>query len=313
MRPLYKTILGTLYSGDSSRILEMKCFRDLVHTIDLIFTSPPFPLNRKKAYGNLNDNDYIEWLASFGPIFKDLLAPDGSLVVELGNAWQPGCPTMSLTPIQSLIELKEKGHFHLCQEFIWNNTSKLPSPAQWVNVERIRVKDAFTRIWWLSPTTHPKADNRRVLKKYSAAMKKLLKSRKYNSGRRPSQHKIGEKSFLTDNKGAIPSNVLSIPNTVSNDPYLAYCRKENSQCHPSRMPTRLAEFFIRFLTIDNDLLLDPFAGSNTTGYVAEKLNRRWISIEIDETYASSSISRFDESSLIFSRLGEEETNEYAQR
>ncbi len=163
MRPLYNTKLGTSYKGDSANILKETCFDGFRHKINLIFTSPPFPLKRSKAYGNLNGQDYIEWLSSFGPIFKEMLALDGSLVIELGNAWQSGSPTMSLTPIQSLIELKKKGNFHLCQEFIWNNTSRLPSPAQWVSVERIRVKDAFTRFWWLSPTPRPKADNRQVL------------------------------------------------------------------------------------------------------------------------------------------------------
>lgn len=205
MRPLYSTKLGTLYHGDSTNILREARFYDLRHKVNLIFTSPPFPLNRRKAYGNLNGYDYIEWLSEFSLIFRELLAPDGSLVIELGNAWQSGSPTMSLIPIQSLFELKKKGNFHLCQEFIWNNTTKLPSPAQWVGVERIRVKDAFTRLWWLSSTPRPKADNRRVLKEYSRAMRLLLKRKKYNSGYRPSQHKIGKNSFLTDNKGAIPS------------------------------------------------------------------------------------------------------------
>ena len=298
MQPLYGTKLGTLYSGDSTNILKETCFCNLRHKISLIFTSPPFPLKRKKAYGNLNGQDYLEWLSGFGPIFRELLAPDGSLVIELGNVWEPSSPTMSLIPIQSLVELKERGKFYLCQEFIWNNTSKLPSPAQWVSVERIRVKDAFTRLWWLSPTPRPKANNRRVLKEYSPAMKLLLKKKQYNSGNRPSQHKIGEHSFLTDNKGAIPSNVLSMPNTVSRDPYLTYCKEKGIKYHPSRMPFELANFFILFLTEESDLILDPFAGSNVTGYVAEKCGRRWISIEKDEIYARSSRSRFENSWLI---------------
>jgi len=293
MQQLYSTKLGTLYRGNSKTILEDTHFASLKGKINLIFTSPPFPLARKKVYGNLNGQAYIEWLASFGPIFRELLAPDGSVIIELGNAWEPSYPTMSLIPIQSLIELKKRGSFYLCQEFIWNNPSKLPSPAQWVNVERIRVKDAFTRFWWLSSTPNPKADNRRILRKYSSSMKRLLSKKDYNPGRRPSEHKIGEKSFLTDNTGSIPSNVLSIPNTVSRDSYLTYCRKKGIKPHPSRMPLKLAKFFIQFLTDKNDIVLDPFAGSNVTGYVAEKCERRWISIEKDEIFASSSKYRFE--------------------
>jgi len=292
MKPLYRTRSGVLYLGDAYDIPIAKWFKPLRHRFTLIFTSPPFPLNKKKAYGNLKGQDYIDWLSGFAPIFKELLTSDGSLVIELGNAWNSGSPTMSLLPIESLIELKKKGNFHLCQEFIYHNTTRLPSPAQWVNVERIRVKDAFTRLWWLSKSEKPKANNRRILKDYSPSMKRLLKNKKYNPGKRPSEHKIGNKSFLRNNKGAIPSNVISIPNTVSSDPYLNYCRENKIKYHPARMPLGLAEFFIKFLTEPNDLVLDPFAGSNVTGYVAEKLGRRWRSIEKEKTYALSSISRF---------------------
>lgn len=301
MQLAYSTKLGSSYIGNSEEILEMPEFANLLHKVNLIFTSPPFPLTKQKSYGNLNGNYYIEWLSNFGPIFKELLSPDGSLVIELGNAWDHGTPTMSLTPLKSLIELKEKGKFNLCQEFIWHNTSKLPSPVQWVNVKRVRVKDAFTRLWWLSLTPNPKANNRFILKEYSESMKKLLRQGKYNSGKRPSQHRIGVSSFLKDNNGAIPSNVLSIANTSSYDPYLDFCRRQGIINHPSRMPPDLAKFFMLFLTEENDMVMDTFAGSNVTGYVAEMNNRRWVSIEKDKKYACSAMSRFDTSRLTYKR------------
>ncbi len=292
LQPLYRTTLGTLYHGDSTTLLKSKYFKQLKGKINLIFTSPPFPLNKKKAYGNLTGDKYLEWLGNFGPIFSELLSPDGSLVIELGNAWVPGEPVMSLLPLEALMELKRRGNFHLCQEFIWNNTTRLPSPVQWVNIERVRVKDAFTRLWWLSNTTRPKANNRNVLRPYSEAMNKLIKNNKYNAGKRPSEYHIGEKSFLKNNEGAIPSNVISISNTISNDPYLNYCKQNNIKHHPARMPSDLAKFFINFLTDANDIVLDPFAGSNVTGSAAETLGRRWKSIEKEQIYAGASKSRF---------------------
>jgi site-specific DNA-methyltransferase (cytosine-N4-specific) len=293
----YRTNLGRSYIGSSEEVLANTELANLQGRVNLIFTSPPFPLTRKKAYGNLKGKDYIKWLSDFGPIFRKLLAKDGSLVIELGNVWDQGLPTMSLTPIKSLIRLKERGKFYLCQEFVWHNTGKLPSPAQWVNVKRIRVKDSFTRFWWLSPTPNPKADNRAILKEYSDSMKKLLSEGKYNSGLRPSEHRIGEKSFCRNNNGAIPPNVFSIANTASTDPYLEYCRKAGITNHPCRMPIDLAKFFIHFLTKENDIVLDPFAGSNVTGYVAEINNRQWVSIELSKEYACSAMARFDANSL----------------
>ncbi len=54
------------------------------------------------------------------------------------------------------------------------------------------------------------------------------------------------------------------------------------------MPQELVEFFVRFLTKPKSLILDPFAGSNTTGFVASKLKRKWISIEKDVNYIEGS-------------------------
>jgi site-specific DNA-methyltransferase (cytosine-N4-specific) len=199
---------------------------------------------------------------------------------------------MSTLALETLLDFLHSGGFHLCQQFIAYNTARLPSPAQWVNVERIRVKDAFTHIWWMSPSSRPKADNVRVLQKYSSSMQKLLSSRKYNAGARPSEYKIGRSSFLRDNNGAIPSNVLPAANTRSTDAYLRYCRKQGLAIHPARMPRELPEFFVKFLTTPKDIVLDPFAGSNTTGAAAESLKRRWISIEPEDQYIQGSMGRF---------------------
>lgn len=290
----YRTDFGICLKGKAEEILQSpKIAADLKHKVDLIFTSPPFPLNRKKKYGNLKGNAYVEWLAAFADTFKLLLKPKGSIVIELGNAWVQGKPAMSTLALKALLALLEKGQFTLCQQLIWYNPARLPSPAQWVNVERIRLKDAYTHLWWMSRTDRPLANNRNVLTEYSDSMKDLLRKQKYNTGKRPSEHKIGEKSFLKNNAGAIPSNVITLSNTLSNTEYQAYCREQDLHPHPARMPPGLAEFFIKFLTKPNMLVLDPFAGSNTTGAAAEKLGRRWIAIEPQDDYISGSKGRFN--------------------
>ena len=58
------------------------------------------------------------------------------------------------------------------------------------------------------------------------------------------------------------------------------------------MPMEVAEFFIKFLTDEGESVLDPFAGCNTTGSTAERLNRRWISIEEDWSYIRGSFGHF---------------------
>lgn len=288
----YATPRGRMLHGKSDEILADGSLIRFENKINLIFTSPPFPLNRKKQYGNETGEAYIKWLCAFGPLFKKMLAPDGSIVVEMGNSWEPGMPVMSTLALRALLQFQEKNELHLCQEFIWHNPARLPSPAQWVNVERSRVKDSFTKLWWMAPTEKPKASNQRVLQEYSKAMKTLLKRGTYNAGKRPSEHDISETAFLRDNGGAIPSNVLTYANTQNGDAYQTYCRENELPQHPARMPADLAKFFIKFLTVAGDVVLDPFGGSNTTGAVAEELDRFWISIEASEDYIKGSRGRF---------------------
>lgn len=292
VRTGYRTTLGIMYQGTVEALLASAAGRDLQGHVDLLLTSPPFPLNVKKRYGNLQGEAYCEWLAGLAPQLARLLAPTGSIVLELGNAWVPGKPVMSTLPLRALLAFLEHGELHLCEQFVCYNPARLPTPAQWVNVERVRVKDSFTHVWWMSAVERPKASNRKVLVPYSQSMKELLESRRYNAGRRPSGHVIGEESFLRDHGGAIPSNVLMFSNTGSADAYRRYCQARGLEVHPARMAEGLVRFFVQMLTDEGDLVFDPFAGSNTTGAVAESLGRRWAAAEPVADYVVGSRGRF---------------------
>lgn len=101
----------------------------------------------------------------------------------MGNAWEKNRPVQSLLHLNSFLSFvnNEKAGLRLCQEFICYNPARLPSSAQWVTIHRIRAIDSFTHVWWIS-----------------------------NSGKRPSEHVISEKGFLTDNHGSISHNVLEL-------------------------------------------------------------------------------------------------------
>ena len=311
---LYKTKLGRMLVGDFVEISRSFLLRYYKNKFNLILTSPPFPLNKKKRYGNFQGNEYREWFVKLAPIFSKLLADDGSLIIEVGNAWENKRPVQSLLHLECLFGLVKNpdSDLRLIQEFICYNPSRLPSPAQWVTVNRFRTVDSYTHVWWIAKSDLPKADNSKVLRPYSKSMQRLIKTKRFNAGKRPSEHGIDPSAFAKDNGGSIahnlfelegidpkrdvrlPHNVLSFSNTTSNDYYLKRCRKENVSPHPARMHQGLINFFTEFLTDENDLVLDCFAGSNTTGYCAEKLKRRWISVEADEEYARGSIIRFEE-------------------
>lgn len=281
------TDLGDAVLGDSLDYME-----DLAsESVDLIVTSPPFGLVRKKDYGNQDAEDYVDWFDAFGKQFKRILKPQGSLVIDIGGAWTKGAPTRSLYHFRLLIMLCDKYRFSLAQEFYWWNPSKLPTPAEWVNIRRIRVKDAVNSVYWLSPTPWPKATNRRVLQPYSKSMRSLLRTG-YRAKRRPSGHDISTK-FSRDNGASIPPNLIAVAHTESNAYYQRYCKEHGIKPHPARFPAELPEYFIRMLTDENDLVLDPFGGSCVTGEVCERLNRRWVCVEIVEEYLDGAKGRFE--------------------
>ena len=270
-KPFYKTKLGRIYCVDSLEFMR-NAMDDA--SVDLIMTSPPFGLVRKKSYGNVDADNYVTWFRPFGLEFHRILKPHGSLVIDIGGAWNRGQPTRSLYHFELLIMLCKDLGFFLAQEIFWWNPSKLPTPAEWVTVRRVRVKDAVNCVWWLSKTPWPKASNRRVLVPYSDSMKSLLKNG-YKAKKRPSGHDISTK-FNINNNASIPPNLLAIPNTESNSLYLRYCKERGLPQHPARFPSDVPEFFIRMLTDPGDLVFDPFAGSCVTGEVADRLKRKWI-------------------------------------
>ncbi|PLS67663.1 MAG: site-specific DNA-methyltransferase, partial [Cyanobacteria bacterium M5B4] len=198
--------------------------------------------------------------------------------------------------------------FHLAEEFYWWNPSKLPTPAEWVTVRRIRVKDAVNTIWWLSKTPWPKASNTRVLQPYSESMLQLFE-KGYQAKRRPSGHDISEK-FSTNNGAAIPPNLIAVPNTESNSYYIRYCQENLLPIHPARYPSTLPEYFIRMLTDEGDLIIDPFSGSCVTGEVCERLNRTWICIELQEEYLKGAVGRFLQQSSDSSTTKTTDTKNY---
>lgn len=288
-RPAYQTSLGAAYCGDSLVLLgELPD-----ESVNLVMTSPPFALQRKKEYGNEAQSEYVDWLLEFGKVVYSKLKSDGSFVVDLGGAYEKGTPARSLYNFRVLIRLCDEVGFHLAEDFYWFNPSKLPSPIEWVNKRKLRAKDSVNTVWWLSKTEWPKADVSKVLTEYSPRMKKLLENPGafYKPKLRPSGHDISD-GFGRDNGGAIPSNLLQIPNSESNGAYLAGCKSLGLKGHPARFPGKLPEFFIRFLTDPGDLVVDIFAGSNTTGMVAEAEQRRWKAFENRVEYLATSAFRF---------------------
>ena len=288
-KPIYHTARGQAYVGNSLELLS-----ELPNdSIDLVMTSPPFALRRQKAYGNVEETEYVQWIKPFGQEVFRVLKESGSFVLDLGGAYRSGIPSRSLYNFRVLLAFCDEIGFHLAEDFYWFNPAKLPSPIEWVNKLKIRAKDSVNTVWWFSKTDFPKADVRKVLAPYSDRMKKLIEDPEsfYTPKKRPSGHDISA-GFGKDNGGAIPSNLLSIPNTDSNSSYLRLCKELGLERHPARFPSELPAFFIKMLTDEDDVVLDIFGGSNTTGFTAEALKRKWLTFEMNQEYLASSALRF---------------------
>jgi DNA modification methylase len=299
--PYFRAEYGAAYLGDSLDLL-----RSLpTGQVNLVVTSPPYALHFKKEYGNKSKKEYVEWFLPFAREIQRILSDDGSFVLNIGGSYNPGTPTRSLYHFKLLIALVEEIGFHLAQECFWYNPAKMPVPAEWVTVRRIRVRDSVEYVWWLSKTAWPKASNLAVLKEYSEDMIRLNRNGVRGTVR-PSGHVIRDSFDKIDAGGAIPTNVaegdlLDIPETMlkmgnnaANDAYTRQCKESGVKIHPARFPALLPKFFIKLLTNPNDLVVDPFAGSNTTGAIAERLKRRWIASEAVEEYLKASTFRFED-------------------
>lgn len=295
--PYYNTGLGCAYCGDALEILR----RIPAESVNLVVTSPPYALHFKKEYGNVDKEAYIDWFLIFAHEIRRVLTVDGSFVLNIGGSYNQGVPTRSLYHFKLLVALVEELGFHLAQECFWYNPAKMPMPAEWVTVRRIRIRDSVEYVWWLAKSPWPKADNRAVLKPYSQDMRRL-NGKGVSRTVRPSGHNIKPTFAKVDAGGSIPPNVvqselppdmLVFGNNAANDAYTLRCKQQGLKPHPARFPAALPQFFIQLLTSYGDIVMDPFAGSNTTGAVAEKLERRWIAVELVESYLEASKLRFD--------------------
>jgi DNA modification methylase len=299
LEPFYVTSYGSAYLHDSLKVL-----RQLPESsINAVITSPPYALHFQKEYGNVTKQDYIEWFLQFAREIHRVLTDDGSFILNIGGSYNNGIPTRSLYHFKLLIALVEEVGFHLAQECFWFNPAKMPMPAEWVTVRRIRVRDSVEYVWWLGKTEWPKANNRAVLRPYSQDMKRL-NEKGLNRQKRPGGYNIKPSFSQVAAGGSIPPNVieqevgevaydmLKFGNNAANDSYTKRCKEAGIKPHPARYPAALPEFFTKLVTEPGDIIMDPFAGSNTTGAVAESLQRYWTASEQVEEYLKASKFRF---------------------
>jgi site-specific DNA-methyltransferase (adenine-specific)/site-specific DNA-methyltransferase (cytosine-N4-specific) len=256
-------VKANILFGDSKDIL--KELPD--NSIDLIFTSPPYADQRKNTYGGIHPDKYVEW---FLPVSKELLRAlkkTGTFVLNIKEKVVDG--ERSTYVMELIIEMRKQGWLWT-EEFIWHK--KNCYPGKWPN----RFRDAWERLlqfnkektfaMYQDEVMVPMGDWAKGRLKNLSETDKIRDNSKVGSG-------FGKNiSNWLDREKAYPTNVLHLATECSN------------KNHSAAFPAELPEWFIRLFTREGDLVLDPFMGSGTTNFVAQRMNRNSIGIEISPEY-----------------------------
>lgn len=258
-------------------------------SVQLIFTSSPYPLSRCREYGNVPANQWIDWMIGHIERFLPLLTSDGSMMINVGRTFKKGLPAQSLHIERLLVKMEDALGIHLLQELSWHNPTKLP-PLQWVGKQRMRLTPSIEPILWVSPNPNAFGNNRNVLREYSKkGLWEISNPRAHN--KRPCGERFGVTSFV-DRGGSIPPSMLSVTPTGKDDAaYRRAIRAAGMEPHPATMPAPVARFGILLATREGDTVLDPFSGSGTVPIEAMRLGRRGVGIERSKLYNHGALIR----------------------
>ncbi len=261
------------------------CSRDvfprLGEPISLCVTSPPYPLRQARAYGNPNEAQYVDFLCeALEPIVPELV-PGGSIVINIGNdVHLARSPARSLYAERLLLALHDRLGLSLMDRIPWVNYSKPPGPTWWACVNRVQLSSAHELVYWLTnDSTRVRSDNRRVLQAHTEQHRKLIaaggeaRTAIYGDG----AYRLRPGSFAGDTAGRLPRNVIERGHACADTRlYRKRAKELGLPIHGAMQPTDIPDFFVRFLTEPDDLVVDPFGGTVRTGLAAERLGRRWL-------------------------------------
>ena len=290
--PGFSTALGIALWGSCSDV-----FNKLDEPIALCLTSPPYPLARARAYGNPNEEQFVDWICDMlGPIVKNLI-PGGSVVLNVSNdIFLKGSPARSLYRERMVLALHDRLGLFKMDELVWHNPCKPPGPMQWASKKRSQLNVAWEPVYWFTNDPYKvRSNNQRVLEphtqKHAATIAAggSLTERVNCDG----AYRVKRGAYANDTPGRIPRNLITIRhNCVDQEAYKAFCRDTALPVHGAAMPLTLASKLIEFMTVPGDLVIDPFGGSFTTARAAEAAGRRWISTELMAEYVIGAASRF---------------------
>lgn len=286
------TDLGVAIWADFSSVLD-----SLGESVALTLCSPPYPLRKPRAYGNPDAADYVDFICrAIEPILKWLI-PGGTIALNVSNdIFEPGTPARSLYRERLVIAMADRLGLSKLDELVWSTPDKAPGPVQWASKTRQQLNVGYEPVYLF--TNDPLAsiaDNRRVLAPHSERHRALIAAGGERRVRSNSDgaYQLRHGSYARETSGRIPRNVLTFGHACRSQRLVKQAARDRGlQVHGAPMPLALADFLVRYLSRPGDLVLDPMAGTLTTGEAAERNGRRWLCIERIWDYLAAGAHRF---------------------
>ena len=252
-----------IFHGDSAEVL--KTLPD--NTVDLVVTSPPYADQRKSTYGGVTTDQYVEWFLPISAQLLRVLKPTGTFILNIKEKVVNGERS---TYVMELILAMRKQGWLWTEEFIWHKKNSYP--GKWPN----RFRDAWERLLQFNKSKKFAMYQEEVMVPMGDWARTRLKNLSETDKRRDNS-KVGSGfgkniSNWIDRDKAYPTNVLHL------------ATEGNNKKHSAAFPEELPQWFIKLFTQEGDTVLDPFAGSGTTLFVAERMGRNAIGIELMDEY-----------------------------
>ncbi len=267
-----------ILTGDSKLVLQ----NIPSASVDLIITSPPYSDQRKKTYGGIHADHYVDWFMPIAYEMKRVLKPSGTFILNIKEKVIDG--ERSTYVLHLILEMRKQGWLWT-EEFIWNKKNSYP--GKWPN----RFRDSWERLLQFNKEKNfymdqdavkvPVGDWAQNRLKNLSETDKTRDNAKNNSGFGKNVSNWIGREFV------YPSNVLTMATECYN------------KKHSAAFPLELPMWFIKLFTPEHGMVLDPFMGSGTTVFAAEKLNRSCIGIDIMPEYVEMTTKRLDELGLVY--------------
>ena len=258
--------ISTIYAGDVGSMLRV--LDD--ESVDLIVTSPPYAERRKKAYGGVPAEQYVEWFMSISAELLRVLKPAGSFVLNIKEGTTHG--ERQTYVYELALALRRQGWLFI-DEMVWHKTNPFPTGS------KKRLKDGFERCYQFAKTKHFKFFPDAVRTKSASKWAGDSERRKNKGAHRTTNGSGMNMSRRVVGELVRPSNVVTMPSSSLNIG------------HPAVYPLGLPDFFVRLTIKAGDTVLDPFMGSGTTALAARGLGRRYVGLELSEEYLCLSAER----------------------